>query len=100
MNGTQYYTIFDLPIDVTNSIPNGTQHSSSKARPICALRNNPLLPPAQIDSSTTPLPFQPFLGGNVSVSGPGSGSTFGTNSGESDFKIGSGLVRVLCRAAT
>jgi hypothetical protein len=81
MNGTQYYTIIDLPIDVTNSISNTTQHSSSQARPFCALRNNPLLSPAQINSSTTLLPFQPFLGGNVSVPGSGSGSGSGSGVG-------------------
>jgi hypothetical protein len=80
MNGTQYYTIMDLPIDVTNSISSTTQHSSSKSRPLCALRNNPLLSPAQINSSTTPFPFQPYLDGNVIVSGSGSGSGTSTSS--------------------
>ena len=75
MTGTQYYTIFDLPIDVTNSIPINTQYSSSKARPLCALRNNPLLSPSQTNSSVTPLPYQPFLGGNSSISGSKSGSS-------------------------
>jgi hypothetical protein len=69
----------DLPIDVTNSISSTTQHSSSKSRPLCALRNNPLLSPAQINSSTTRFPFQPFLDGNVIVSSSGSGSGSGTS---------------------
>jgi hypothetical protein len=69
----------DLPIDVTNSISSTTRDSSSKARPLCALRNNPLLSPAQINSSTTPFPFQPFLNGSVNVSGSGSGSGSGTS---------------------
>ena len=80
MNGTQYYTIIDLPIEVTNSISATTQQSSSNTRPICALRNNPILSPAQISSSTTPLPFQPFVGGNVSVLGSGYGSGTSTSS--------------------
>lgn len=45
MNNTSYYTIFDLPISVTNSIDNST------ARPDCDALNNPLLPPEQINAT-------------------------------------------------
>ena len=83
MNGTQYYTIFDLPIDVINSIPINTQYSSSKARPLCALRNNPLLSPSQTNSSVTPLPYQPFLGGNSSISGSNSASSSSASTAQS-----------------
>jgi hypothetical protein len=89
LNGTQYYTIFDLPIEVTNSIPRDTQQSSSKARPFCTLRNNPLLSPAQTNSSVTTLPYQPYLGGNASVSGSGSNSNSGSSpSSTSSLGIG------------
>lgn len=43
LNNTDYYTIFDLPISVTNSIDNST------ARPDCNALNNPMLTPAQIN---------------------------------------------------
>ena len=77
MDGTDYYTTFDLPIAVTNSISTTTQRSSSKARPLCALRNNPLQ--SQINTSTMPLPLQPSLGPNVS--GTGSSSSSDSSSG-------------------
>ena len=65
LNGSAYYTIFEVPIDVTNSIPNTTQRSSSGKRPLCAQLNNVLLPQDQVRLGTTPLPYQPFLGGEV-----------------------------------
>lgn len=43
LNDTDYYTIFDLPISVTNSIDNST------VRPDCNALNNPMLTPAQIN---------------------------------------------------
>lgn len=45
LNDTNYYTIFDLPISVTNSIENST------ARPDCGPLENPLLLPDQINAS-------------------------------------------------
>lgn len=45
MNNTSYYTIFDLPISVTNSIDNST------ARPDCDSINNPLMTPEQINAT-------------------------------------------------
>lgn len=45
MNGTAFYTIFDVPIAVTNSIPD------SISRPQCDALNNPLLTPEQINAS-------------------------------------------------
>ena len=74
LNGTNYYTIFDLPIEVTNTIPEIS--ADGPLRPACYLRNNPLLSPAQQNSSTTSLPYQPYLGGNVSD------ATTQTNAGE------------------
>ncbi|KUI67845.1 hypothetical protein VM1G_02646 [Cytospora mali] len=44
MNSTNYYTIFDVPISVTNSIENST------GRADCDSLDNPLLTPAQIDA--------------------------------------------------
>lgn len=45
MNNTDYYTIFDLPISVTNSIDNSTD------RPDCDALSNPLLTPGQINAT-------------------------------------------------
>ncbi|KAJ4420031.1 hypothetical protein N0V82_004603 [Gnomoniopsis sp. IMI 355080] len=45
MNNTSYYTIFDLPISVTNSIDNST------TRPDCDSINNPLMTPEQINAT-------------------------------------------------
>lgn len=45
MNNTSYYTVFDLPISVTNSIDNST------TRPDCDALNNPLLSPEQINAT-------------------------------------------------
>lgn len=45
LNNTDHYTIFDLPISVTNRIDNST------ARPDCDSLNNPLMTWEQIDST-------------------------------------------------
>lgn len=45
LNGTDYYTIFDMPISVTNSIDNST------LRPDCDAVDNPLLTPDQINAT-------------------------------------------------
>lgn len=46
LNNVNHYTVFDLPISVTNSIP------VDILRPSCDSVNNPLLPPEQIDAAT------------------------------------------------
>ncbi|KAH6853808.1 hypothetical protein B0I37DRAFT_16176 [Chaetomium sp. MPI-CAGE-AT-0009] len=56
LNGEDHYTIFDLPISVTNSIP------ASDNRPSCASLNNPLLPPEEVFESSdasVPVMFAP-----------------------------------------
>lgn len=45
MNNTEHYTIFDVPISVTNSIDNAT------GRADCDALDNPLLTPAQLNAS-------------------------------------------------
>ncbi|RFU31301.1 hypothetical protein B7463_g5015, partial [Scytalidium lignicola] len=45
LNGTDLYTIFDLPIEVTNSIP------ASDTRPSCAGLNNSLLTQDELEAS-------------------------------------------------
>jgi hypothetical protein len=53
LNGSDYYTIFDLPIQVTNQI------SASNSRPSCDSLNNPLLRNNQINATGPPaiLPY-------------------------------------------
>jgi hypothetical protein len=50
LNNTHYYTLFPLPISVTNSIP------ASSSRPSCALLTNPLLDQAALDASADTIP--------------------------------------------
>ncbi|OAL32290.1 hypothetical protein AYO22_00312 [Fonsecaea multimorphosa] len=69
INGTGYYTIFNLPIQVTNSIPNTTQLAASGTRPSCALRNNLLQNQTSQDVSVSPPSSQPYFGGALSVEG-------------------------------
>ncbi|KAJ5512645.1 hypothetical protein N7463_002197 [Penicillium fimorum] len=60
-NGTDYYTVFDLPISVTNSIP------KSDDRIDCDLLENKLLSAAEIGESSDSLPGQPWVEGGAST---------------------------------
>lgn len=62
INGTDFYTITDLSIRVTNSIPETTDLAGSQVRPRCGLRNNPLIPFATRDASIRAPPSQPYTG--------------------------------------
>ena len=56
LNGKDHYTIFDLPISVTNSIP------ASENRTSCDALNNPLLAPEEVRASgdaAVPVMFAP-----------------------------------------
>ncbi len=56
LNGKDHYTIFDLPISVTNSIP------ESENRTSCDALNNPLLTPEEVlasGDSSVPVMFAP-----------------------------------------
>lgn len=73
-NGTEYYTVFDLPVSVTDSI------DESPSRVDCALVENPLRDAVLVSSSSDPLPGEPWVGtGNSSsnsigtLTSPGSG---------------------------
>ncbi|KAJ5165044.1 Mannosyltransferase 1 CMT1 [Penicillium coprophilum] len=74
-NGTDYYTVFDLPISVTNSIPKDDD------RVDCDLLENKLLSAAEIGESSDTLPGQPWVEGGASttVSSPDATQT-GTGS--------------------
>jgi hypothetical protein len=53
LNGSDYYTIFNLPIQVTNAIP------ASSTRPTCDSLNNKLLLADQVNATGPPavLPY-------------------------------------------
>jgi hypothetical protein len=61
-NGTDYYTVFDLPISVTNSI------SESAERVDCASLENKLLSIADVEKSSDKLPGQPWVQAGASTS--------------------------------
>jgi len=87
LNGTNYYTVFDLPISVTNSIPQEPSSQADSNNPLpgpagqnesriaCELLENPLqLYTEQVNSQHTPT-IQPYLGGPVSTGGAQTGSS-------------------------
>lgn len=86
-NGTNYYTVFDLPISVTNSIP------KSDDRIDCDLLENKLLSAAEIDESSDSLPGQPWVEGGVSttVSSTDPTQTGTGNRGHSGFTRVAGI---------
>ncbi|EPE26225.1 hypothetical protein GLAREA_02137 [Glarea lozoyensis ATCC 20868] len=65
MNGSELYTIFDLPIAVTNSIP------ADVARPSCDSLNNPMLDQATLAASANT--FTRIAGTIIETNGQGSG---------------------------
>ncbi|KAK3300427.1 uncharacterized protein B0H64DRAFT_369684 [Chaetomium fimeti] len=81
LNGEDYYTVFDLPIAVTNSIP------ASDNRPSCAALNNPLLSPEEVlDSSDVSVPV---------MFAPGDATTVETNpNGAASWRGGMGWIGV------
>jgi hypothetical protein len=70
LNSVDHYTIFDLPISVTNSIP------SDLLRPTCDSLNNPLLTPEQVNvtgADNVPVLFAPGDSTTVQTSGSSTG---------------------------
>ena len=79
LNGSYYYTIFDLPINLSNSIPlnassqqNGNNPSpgpidSNGGRIACPSLENPLLDYNQMMNGTKGPSTQPYIGGPVLV---------------------------------
>lgn len=61
MNNTDYYTVFDLPISVTNSIDNST------ARPDCDSLNNPMMTSEQINATAASRVGILFAPGNSQI---------------------------------
>ncbi|KAF2495099.1 hypothetical protein BU16DRAFT_617967 [Lophium mytilinum] len=93
LNGSNFYTIFNLPIMVTNGIvpfPPATQIlvkpipgpvNANGGRVACALLENRLLSDTeQLDSINNP-PFQPHIGGEVSISGTNNNGGGGNGGG-------------------
>lgn len=63
LNGTEQYTIFDLPIQVTNSIPEGANRSS------CDSLDNPLLSEEVLKASASN--FTRVVGSAIEIKGAG-----------------------------
>lgn len=76
-NGTDYYTVFDLPISVTNSI------SESADRVDCDSLENKVLSEAEVEKSSDTLPGQPWVqnGTSTETSSGSSASSAKTNAG-------------------
>lgn len=72
-NGTDYYTVFDLPISVTNSI------SESSERVDCALLENKLLSVAEVEKSSDTLPGQPWVGTGAATTTSSTKTSAGAN---------------------
>jgi hypothetical protein len=74
INDTGYHTIFNLPIEVTNTISQRTQLSQQGNRVSCVSLMNPLQNSTkQILSQYGPA-YQPFLNGNTNFEGNDQGS--------------------------
>ncbi|POS68841.1 hypothetical protein DHEL01_v212766 [Diaporthe helianthi] len=87
MNNTDFYTIFDVPIAVTNSIP------SSITRAQCDALDNPLLTPEQINASAANAAGVLFAPGDskvvqVKLDNAGSGQGLGGAGGTLSWRSG------------
>ncbi|KAJ5688986.1 hypothetical protein N7462_003378 [Penicillium macrosclerotiorum] len=87
-NGTDYYTVFDLPISVTNSIP------KSSDRVDCDSLENKLLSVAEVQESSDSLPGQPWLQSGVST-----GTSTGSSASATQTNTGAGVKRAMALAA-
>lgn len=79
-NGTDYYTVFDLPISVTNSI------SKSSDRVECAQLENELLSAAEEKESSDTLPSKPWVQSGASTTSSSSSSE--TSSSSATKRVG------------
>jgi len=91
LNGTDKYTIFDLPIEVTNEI------SAANDRPSCDALNNPLLSEEALNASANS--FTRIAGSGIETKGSGTGglgegNTLDWRSGSHWLWIGSFLLMV------
>ncbi|KAK4116364.1 hypothetical protein N656DRAFT_765344 [Canariomyces notabilis] len=72
LNGQDHYTIFDVPISVTNSIEENSD------RPSCDALNNPLLAPEEIRASADDMPAM-FAPGDATTLQTASGQVLGSS---------------------
>ncbi|KAE8373606.1 hypothetical protein BDV26DRAFT_296779 [Aspergillus bertholletiae] len=78
-DGKDYHTIFDLPVNVSNSIP------KSDRRIDCGLLENDLLKPAEIAASNDTLSGQPWVDADAGTNG---GHNNGSSSGDGETNNG------------
>ncbi|KAK2766878.1 hypothetical protein FQN54_006192 [Arachnomyces sp. PD_36] len=58
-NGTEYFTVFDLPISVTNSIEDKGNRTD------CSMLENERLSSSDVNASVSKLPSKPWIGGDA-----------------------------------
>ncbi|KAH8676265.1 hypothetical protein BX600DRAFT_198055 [Xylariales sp. PMI_506] len=86
LNGVDHYTIFDVPISVTNSIPAASNRSS------CDSLDNPLLTPEEINATAADSVGILFAPGDATVvQQSGSSSDNGLGGSRPDATAGDGL---------
>jgi hypothetical protein len=97
MNGSNFYTIMDLPISVTNSIPQKPSSGQNGNNPMpgpmdgfggrvtCDLLENPLLSAEELAKSVNNPPVQPFIGGPIVVAGSAGNSPSGNGDGSGEI---------------
>lgn len=86
LNDVDHYTIFDLPISVTNTISSSTAKTSTGIRPSCAELENPLLSPEQINATAANsigIFLTPSGSTEIDVKGNGDDATTGDGLGPS-----------------
>ncbi|KAB8205178.1 hypothetical protein BDV34DRAFT_105186 [Aspergillus parasiticus] len=80
-DGKDYYTIFDLPVNITNAI------SKSDDRVDCKLLENDLLKPAEIAASNDTLPGQPWVDADARRDSANSSSSSGGGESNSGGRV-------------
>ena len=90
MNGEDHYTVFDVPISVTNSI------EFVGNNPACDTVDNPLLTPEEIDVGTANSVGVLFAPGDATVVQ----QTTGSSAGSIHLELGSVAVGILTLAAS
>jgi hypothetical protein len=90
-NGTEYYTVFDLLITVTNSVEDKGNRTD------CTLLENEHISSSDINDSVSQLPSKPWIGGDAKSGvsdGTGVAGTFKRNMGL--LLMGIGVATVTC----
>ena len=108
LNGSDFYTVFDLPISVSNSInseasvggtPSPGPTNSTGGRLDCQALENQLLSPEAVNASIQAPAIQPYLGGPIVVSSSGTNSGSGISGSNNNNGGSSNTVTVTATTA-